>query len=354
MNEVKVKASGVVIDSWKSVSVARNLDSLSGSFSLTATDRWEATKEAWPLKPGVKVEIYIDKDRVMIGYIDSVKPSVSGTSREMEIEGRDVTSDLIDCSVINKFEFINIGLDQLVKNLITPFGLTVKTETSVGEKFARWTVKQGETVFETLERAARLRGVLLRTNGNGVLLITKPAGVRSTTDIVQGEGGNLYEGSASYDNKDRFSKIIIKGNSSGTDEFYADKVCQVKGEAIDPSIDRYRPLILVADSNVTTATAKKRAEWEVTTRAAKSAVASVSVIGWKKKDGSLWTVGELVRLNAPYLGINQDTMIQRVDFVKGKNGTFTNMSLIRPDAYGEYAEIKKKKDPIDNLGWSSK
>lgn len=349
-NQVKVFAGGLIYEAWKSVSIERNLNSLCGSFNLAVSDRWRADRQAWPLRPGVLVEVAIDSEKILKGYIDKVRPSFSGSNREIVIEGRDVTSDLVDCSIATKpFEFKNVGLLDLAKKFCEPFKIVVKSVGPLGDKFDRWTVKQGETVFESLERAARLRGILLITNAAGELVLTPPGGSRSGTDLIQGE--NILEGSATYDHANRFSEVIVKGNMNGTDEFNGVHAASAKGSAQDEGIGRYRPLVLVADSSVNNTSAKRRAEWEVSIRAAKSVSISVGVVGWKRADKKLWQVGELARVSAGFLGIDQDMLITTTNFVKGGGGTLTNLELVRPDAYLPFTSIKKSKDPITQLGW---
>ena len=80
----------------------------------------------------------------------------------------------------------------------------------------------------------------------------------------------------------------------------------LKAEVTDTEITRYRPMLLIADDNMTGSTGYARATWEKQRNNAEGKRSNVVVQGWQKEDGTLWLPNELVTLHAPQLGINKE------------------------------------------------
>lgn len=348
-NNVSLAINGEILEGWHNVSIQRSMKSLSGQFRLDVLDRWRETHSNWPLRPGNKVEVYIGGEKLMKGYIDNLNVSFSSGQRTIEVSGRHITGDLCDCSaVIEPPQFFNQRLDQIAKTLCKPFGISVVVETDVGAAFEVCVVKQGETVFELLEKLAKIRGLLINSDEEGNLVITRRANGRAKCSIVQGV--NLLSGSATYDNTNRFSKYIIKGSSKGTDEAYGENATEVLGIGIDKGVDRYRPLIVIAETSINDDLAKRRAAWETITRAGNSAAIKLTVVDWYQASGVLWDINQTVHVTAPFLGLDSDLLIVSNHFQKGAQGTTTELELVRPDAYYPNGSLSADFDPIDTLG----
>lgn len=377
---------GFVYDAWSSVSVTRSLEQVSGTFGIELVDKWRQSSEDWPLRPGVLVNVKIGKENVITGFIDQISCDVSNDDRSLSIAGRDVTGDLVDCSAVSDpSEFKNISIDALAKKFATDiFDIPVEMKATGVEPFEVFTVKQGESIFEMLERAAKLRGVLLLSDSKGSLVIANRAGEsspqsvsnlpkapslknlaaeavfsvtgvdRTSVALIQGE--NILEASASYDNSDRFAEYIIKGQAPGSDNFNGKSVTSVVAKATDEAIDRPRKKIVIADGSINTDSAKKRAQWEATIGAARSLEVVIKVQGWSEKPGGpLWSVNKIIQVEAGFIGLPEvELLITGVQFTKSiGEGTTTSLKLARVDAYDPEVELIKEKDPTQNLGWKS-
>ena len=349
-------------DGWESIRIQRGMDQLAGNFSLSFVDKWRQTFQNWSLVPGQEILVTIGTEPVIRGYIDSLNVSVKNDSRTMEVVGRDRTGDLVDSSIsaTAPAEYKLMTIAQLANIFVTiPFQIPVTFDTDIGLPFSKFTVKQGESPFELLQRAAELRGLLIQSTELGTLNITNrfsPASLfRSPTPLVQ--GGNILEMSATYDDTERFQTYVVKGQSSGTDLLNRKLVGQVFGAATDPGILRPgRQKTIIADGSVDLATAQRRAEWEANIRAAKGAEVMVKVQGWRMDPlglGPLWRPNTLVTINAPFVGQQAGEMLIRsVQFSKSvPEGTTTTLDLVRPDAYMPAAVVNPLLDSSKNLGW---
>lgn len=372
---------GKTYDSWEGVRITRSMNSLAGTFQVSMSDKWRNTGGKWPFSPGEPVKVYVGKTQALTGYIDRLEVEVSNDDRNMVITGRDKTADLIDSSAYQtKNEFKKISLEDLAKKFATElFQIKVIVKADTGKPFDRFSIKSGETVFEMLDRACKLRGVFLQSDENGNLVITNRGG--ASADVVGGgdllaaaksglsaiskatglgastgadlvQGINILTASASYDDTERFATYIVKGQAQGTDAFSGKSVTQIEATAYDLSVDRRRPLIIIAEGSIDKKAAQKRADWESNIRAAKALEVSITAQGWFKKDGKLWQVNDLCTVKAGFIGFSdeQKLLITQVTFSKDSSGTFTELKLTRPDAY-EIAQPKKDKDPKGKAGW---
>lgn len=383
VDAVSIVVGTKVYTAWQSVSISKDIDSLCSTFTLEMADKWKQTGGAWPIKTGAPIIVRIGKQTAMNGFIDKLDVQVSNDERSISASGRDRTGDLVDSSSLSdKNQFKNVTVKDLCDHFCSLYGIPVMvTAKDIGKKFATYSTKQGETVFETLERAAKLRGLLLTSDYLGQLVITNRAGgnieavpsvknlkeshdflkdalaaatqLRSPNDLIQGE--NIISASASYDNTDRFQQYLVKGQSAGTDQLWGIAATQPQAAAFDRGVERFRPKIVIAEGNADVVACQKRASWEATIRAAKACEVNVLVQGWVRSDKSLWAINELVNLQASYIGIpSQQMLISGLTFTKDQRGTLTTLKLTRPDAFNPKLIVEESNDPLKKLGWKKK
>lgn len=123
----------------------------------------------------------------------------------------------------------------------------------------------------------------------------------------------------------------------------------LKVEVIDSDITRYRPMVIIADDNMTGTSGYQRAMWEFKRNKAEAQKATVTVQGWQKPDGSLWLPNEIIWLTALELGFErQERLIVEVNFTLDDNGTRTQLTLMHRNAFDEPAvsldDVQKSKD----------
>lgn len=123
----------------------------------------------------------------------------------------------------------------------------------------------------------------------------------------------------------------------------------LKVEVFDGDITRYRPMVIIADDNMTGTSGYQRAMWELKRNKAEAQKSTVTVQGWQKPDGTLWLPNEVVMLTAPELGFEREArLIVEVNFTLDENGTRTQLTLMHRDAFDEPAE------PLENSGKKGK
>jgi prophage tail gpP-like protein len=164
------------------------------------------------------------------------------------------------------------------------------------------------------------------------VVLMRPGSARATSGLVEGE--NILSASAEFDGTGRFRRYVVLGQHQATDEFFGGNTAGVRGEATDATVTRSaRVLVVRPEGNVTSESARRRAEWEATVRAARGDAVSITVQGWTQSDGTLWPVNALVRVHSPRLGVDGDMLITQVVYSVGEDGTKTALTLRRPDAF---------------------
>lgn len=327
---------------WESLSINQDLESLAKGFNFIIPQKDTEGGTPMKLTVGTKVSIYTDGLPVLVGRIEMMELVVGPNEKSISVSGRSLSGDIVDCSVEGPTEYNNISLDKLARELLKPFGLKVLLSVVPGvvKKVA---VKPGDTVFEVLDRAARIQGFFWVTTYEGNLRLTQAGKGRAPTSIV--EGVNLKRGSLSLDHTNRFSKYTVKGQTNADDNFPGVISGKGSGSATDATVSRNRPLLIIAEGNVDNALAKKRAQWEATSRVGKSLKLSIEVQGWKQNATTLWGINQLTHIKAPSLGIDGDFLSTSVQYVRDySQGTLSKLEFTRKDAYSPAPAIPKNAD----------
>ena len=332
-DRVELLIGGQLYAGWTKVGVTRAMDAAAGTFNLSVTDRWSENDRPWPITPGDACEVRIGGQTVITGYVDLVRPSYSAGSHSIEVQGRDKSADLVDCSAVHDpDEWRGIDLLRLAQILAAPFGVTARAETSVGEPFDLVKLQHGETALEALVRHAKMRKVLVMPDGRGGILLTRTGSRRAAVELVQGR--NILEADGTLDGSERFSQYLVKGQAGYSEETDGEIEAHASASATDAGVTRYRPLLIVADTGANDATAQERATWEANTRLGRSAEAGITVQGWRQTpNGALWEPNTLIRVRSPWLRLDGEMLIRQITMNKSGSGTTTKLDLVSPQAF---------------------
>lgn len=327
MSSVKLKINDLIYTGWQSVMVVRSIETMAGRFSLNLTDN-----SPFVVPKSSAVELFLNDEKIISGYSDSINYEISANEYSLSIDGRDKTGDLMDCStLIPSQELINVSLKEVIDAVIEPFGITAIYNQNPADKFKKFSLQQ-ESGYEAIERATRLRGVLASSNQDGQIIIQEYGAIRANDSIVMGL--NVLSASSRFNDINRFSEYLVYGQQSGDDNLSLNEIMRPQGFARDFGISRYRPKIVIAEGSINTAMAQKRAEWEASIRAARSVDVEVTLQGWTQSSGNLWRENMIVKTILPDHGINSDMLIKEISYSLDSNsGEKTRIILVRPDAY---------------------
>lgn len=358
---VELRTAGKIFAGWTTININRSIESLSGYFELGVNVQPETDLSS--LSPGQPFILTINGQTVITGYLDGRRRNMTADSMSISITGRDKTADLIDCAAVYKGrQWKNRTLEQIARDLCAPYKVAVRWELTDSESaapFPSFTLDYSETVYESLGRASRARGVLMTSNAAGDLVFTR-ADDSQTDRLTLGE--NLLELEYDEDDRDRFSDYMVVGHGrasgkAGNDQ-NARSIASQKGEVKDTDITRYRPTIILADSKIDAKGAGGRAMREMRRRLAKSRTFEAKIDGWLRRDGSLWMPNLLVDIDASGFSINTGPLLvsKVVLALDDRSGVMTTLTLTPRDGWLVPVEpdskLKKKKDStggIDSL-----
>lgn len=339
---VQLKINGRLFGGWQTLRAEVGMEQCSGSFHLTVADRWAEQSEPWQIRDQDACELLLAGRTVITGYVDLVQPSFDRATHGIEVFGRDKTMDLIDCTVtLKSTQWKRAKLDRIARDICKPFGIDVIVETDLGAAFDSFQAEQGERAFETIDRAARMRGVLVMTDGIGHLVLTRASTVKTAVSLVQGV--NVYSAEMRLSSKERYSEITVKGQGKGDATRYGDQVAHGTATVKDEAVTRYRPLTVIAEHHGLGTTLQQRAEWERNVRRGRSTRGTIRVSGWTvdgSDTGPLWRPNTLVPVQVPYLGVQEDLLIPRCVYTLGPRGSFTELELVHPSAFALLAGVK--------------
>jgi prophage tail gpP-like protein len=346
--DVTLTVGGKIYGGWETIQVGVSIEQIAGTFSLGVSERWPGQQSRRGILPGNACTVAIGGTTVITGYVDDVNPAYGPANHSVDVVGRDATGDLVDCSAVHAGgEWQDRKLDAIVADLCRPFGITVKVATDIGAAFTRFRIEEGESAFEAIERACRMRAVLPVSDSKGGLVLTRAGTSRAGVRLVKGE--NILGASGEFSWRDRFSRYTVKSQKPGLDdESSGEQTSQIFGEATDGGIGRYRPMVLLAEQAADRKAAAERAAWEANVRAARARRVNVTVQGWQETpDGPLWWPNRIVHLTDDWLDVDLDMLIAGVVLTKDGNGTLAVLSLVPPGAFALLATKKGK----EGEGW---
>ena len=337
MAELELTCNGRVHAGWESMRISRSMEHCANSFQLAVSELWPGQASTYSIMPGAPCEVRLAGTTVISGYVDDVSLEQDAQRHAVGVTGRDKAADLVDCSAVVKGgQWLGQRVEAIAAQLAKPFGITVSTAVDTGKPLTSFALQEGETVFDAIDRAARMRALLLVSDAKGGLVIT-----RASTDVVATPlvmGVNVLQASVKMSLRERFSLYIAKGQKSPAlawsgETTGAKAAAQVRAQTTDPEVPRHRPMIITGECQDVAASLQQRVQWEANVRAARSVEVVVRVAGWAHADG-LWEPNKLVTVSLPSLRIARSKLlIKACQYSLGADGSSTELTLTRPDAF---------------------
>lgn len=334
MSEVTLKIAGARYAGWKTIDIRRSMEIAANTFALGATDVWSGQDVRQPVRAGSACEVWIDDERIITGYVDDVALSYNASERGFEISGRSKVADLVDCSLMlgehEQAQFNNQKFVDIAKRLAARFGVKVKDEVGLGAPSKRvHRMEPGETVFEFLAEYARVLGVRLTSNAAGDLVISRTSSQRVPTALQLGE--NVLSAQGAFSMRDRFSHYYVVGQTMGWDENYGTASSHIQGKAQDTGV-RFRPTVIVPESDITKADAQRRADWQRSVNFGRSQQVVYTVTGWTHANG-LWGPNRLVRVQDEWMGVRAWWLLSEVRYLLDERGQRAELTVTPKEAF---------------------
>lgn len=338
----EIVANGQRLRGWTHVEVAREFGAAATEFKLTAADADAAglADAASRLPAGTEVQIVLAGTQVANGLIYVRQGAMNPRSRSLMVQGLSRTAELVIASHIAKGgQYKGYSFEQIANAVTAPFGIKFQwaaMPADAAKPFRDPQVFIGETAFSFLERLARQRGIKLHDDEHGNLIGDDPAQGGGQTATLE-EGKNIWSIVTVTRDDTVFSRLDAIGQQKGDDNVFGKSASQVRATATDPAVQRYRPLMIVAEEPSNQADLQSRVNREIEERRWTAVQVQATVRGWLKPGGGLWNVGEYVDLKAPWTLPTSDgaarLFVQSVTFAQSPEtpGTITTLGLaLRP------------------------
>lgn len=322
-------------NAFQSMILTAGFNELCRSFTMTTFEDL-----ASDIKIQDKIEIFIDDDKFLTGYIEGFASEIDSDSSSLSFEGRSLTADLVDCNPeIDGSYFKNKNYKDVVSNIISKFGIKLKTSIDTG--VIKYTaINQGETCLDYLRRITAKYGYILTTNEHGDLIIENKS-TGTLKGILHWESSRIIRATRSSNYSNRFSKYICKSQ---------DVKNTSQGVFEDTGVNRYRPKVITEEGAGTSPT--ERARNEALRSTGEAIKVSIQYKGHRlEQTNELFEIGKEIYVFYPKLRIDQKMLIENISFSQDQSqGITTDINLVDPRAYyGEKPRINQSDKELKEL-----
>ena len=215
--------------------VKRELDTVADSFEFQIADLRLGPGEPVPVRAGDVCTVKLKGNDLLTGYVDDVAIQYTASTLTITLRGRSKTADLVDCSAVRKGgRWSNATVETIATDLCKPFGIEVTVDLleDLPRPFKRFAIEPGESAFNVIQRACRLRSAWATCGVDGGLHITRAAtGRRSPVALEYGK--NIISGERFDSWSQRHSEYRIKGQAPSDDELSGAASSQMSDQVFD-------------------------------------------------------------------------------------------------------------------------
>jgi prophage tail gpP-like protein len=345
-NDIFLEINGIRYEGWQSVNVSKSIEHLSGQFSFESS-----VKEVFlnnqrfienPIKAQDEARIFIDDNLIITGTVEELNIAYSSDSHGISVSGRDKTGDLIDSSAIQKSYNIN-NFPNLIRLVLSDNGYAdIKVKNDVfglkalgsSEKIK---TEAGDTVFSFLDRYAKKLQVLLNTDADGNIIITREGSTDAGGVLLSTKNNpnnNIFSANLSINTKQRYRFVEVY--SQADNKSYGVSAVSQKGAAEDDIIRAPRRIRINSSNTTTSDFLNDLAKWNVNVKRAKGQRYSARVVGYYADQASntLWQPNTLVQVLDDKCNLDGSFLIQGVSYTKSSSGgSFTDLSIVNQGAF---------------------
>jgi len=356
-NSMSLEVNGITYDGFTSASASKSMIDICGAYSFNISVFNDLEK--FPIKLRSECRVLVNGQPFITGYVEAINVDYSSNEHQIAISGRDKTCDIVDNTIGNDLTFsAGISLQNIIKKTLKSFGLdnsitvssTVDLDVFDSTELGNISSQIGETAFDFIEKYAKKRQVLIMSDGDGNIVLTRVTGNEHKLNTVLTSSLNyqstILNASITYDDTKRFHKYILSAQKNVMSGIVEDvsavdnkTIVSMSAIAYDKDIrpTRIYNLLQHDDSYNSQSDLQERAQWESNHRMASGFKYSAVVQGFSPINDPqlIWQPNMLVIVNDEYCNIpGQLLLIKSVSFkydVSG--GSTTTLELIDKDGY---------------------
>lgn len=363
MDKVSLKVNGKEYSGWLSVSISSSLQSLARTFSVsTAIDRKNnAVRE---IEIGDTVEVFIEEDKVLTGYVTQRSVSLSPRSLSVSISGASKTIDIEQCTLPDgtATSYKSQAHATNLKSVCSPYGIEVVDEVKNTTK-CDFELKPTEKIGDAIVEYLKKHGLLVGDDEEGRLVI-RDVGSGGSVENILGSGSGVS--CSRKQNADKvFSEYIMVGQSTNALSELSTSANQSKAVEKNASVTRPRSQAVQVSGNVSTTSLRKRVAMQRDVSIGASDSVSYTMTGWRQKNGSLWKINQLVKIQDDFLGLDVEWLVTAVNFEISNGGTLVTIDCQSPLAFkncaisddtqakaADFSDIKAGSGNVSGSSWT--
>jgi prophage tail gpP-like protein len=333
---IAVVVDGERFERWTSVSLYRSLDTAVTSFDLDYSDQWSEDGAQSVSVLGSSVAIYWDSELLLTGYVDQTRYGVSAGAVAGSTQGRALTGDLVDCSVIHATgHWRNRTASQILRDIVAPFAIAIEIDPEIADtdRIPRFDLLSGELAFGAIDRLCQLRGWNPTTTPSGALRISRRArnyGARAVTLDMSSVVSREYSASVG----DLHSQYTAVSQTYAFDS--GDDITRTTAEhatVFDPNVGRYRPIVLHSPVAAKSVSLERVADWLANQRVAASERVTLDVVGAIGPNGKTWAPGWSVYVRDPAMSLDGIYTVASSRLTVRSESVVTQLQLVWPESY---------------------
>ena len=363
MDKVSLKVNGKEYSGWLSVSISSSLQSLARTFSVsTAIDRKNnAVRE---IEIGDTVEVFIGEDKVLTGYVTQRSISLSPRSLSVSISGASKTIDIEQCTLPDgtATSYKSQTHATNLRSVCSPYSIEVVDEVKNTTK-CDFELKPTEKIGDAIVEYLKKHGLLVGDDEEGRLVI-RDVGSGGSVENILGSGSGVS--CSRKQNADKvFSEYIMVGQSTNALSELSTSANQSKAVEKNASVTRPRSQAVQVSGNVSTTSLRKRVAMQRDVSVGASDSVSYTMTGWRQKNGSLWKINQLVKIQDDILGLDVEWLVTAVNFEISNGGTLVTIGCQSPLAFkncaisddakakaADFSDIKAGSGNVSGSSWT--
>jgi len=303
--KIELKVGGKKYSGWENITITKSMQSVAHNFSMNIYKG-----DNLSILDDDLIEILKDDKVFFTGYLDRIVLGISDVKKPLFLEGRSKALDLIDCNILNNKQYNKQTIKQIISDLVDPFGIKVSSSLEL-DTIDVFDTKIGETYFNAINRLCKQTNTLPISDNEGNIEITKNVGNQESKILKDQDFKEL-----TYPKRliNRFDKYTYKKDGIKSDI--------TDGTVEDSTVKRFRPFVAI---NTEDKTNNDLAKWKKNNNKSNEICLRAVVYGWD------FSINTIVKVETDV--VNASFLIKDITYLKGDNGTVSDMTLVSKDLY---------------------
>jgi prophage tail gpP-like protein len=332
----RLTVGGIEFTDWTALTVVDDRTQAYPFFSFECTEKSEMpsrTIQSRQIVPGDQCSVSLAGIQVLEGYVLERQVGYEGRQHTVLISGTAKTYNLAVSSIKpnTNGNYDGKTLKEITQSVIAPHQVMAKFFGDIPDmKFEHSQFHPGETVYQFLERHAKMRNVRMGSTAKGELLMVGPHDPMPSGELI--EGKNILRAQCVVRDTHLYQRLATIGQQRGHNSAWGDDAnkgsAEVDGKGKRP-VYSYHP----ADTPTSN---DKELKWRAETQKrftdGSEIQANITVQGWVQGNGSLWEADKYYSVTSPMLILEGESLgCKKITYDQREGaGTTTTLEMVSP------------------------